>query len=249
MAKNEFSLDGSVAVVTASGSAWLADMALALAEVGARVVLTGGPESEISAAALAVQQTGGEAVAVPANLVSERDVAKMVRRILKDMGSIGVLINTLNFEFWKPLLEITTKEWKHVYNTNVIANFLCTRQIGKHMVAKKKGSIVNVTSGLAQRGLSNGAAYCASMGSVLQMTRALALEWANQQVRVNAVGVGWLQGPTKTEGKDPLIGYIPMRRRAVLEDIIPLIIFLASEASSYLSGSIYMVDGGLMARG
>jgi NAD(P)-dependent dehydrogenase (short-subunit alcohol dehydrogenase family) len=249
MGTNEFSLDGSVAVVTASGEAWLVDMALALAEVGARVVVTGRPESVIDAAALAVQQTGREAVAVPANLLSERDVAKMVRQVLKDMGNISVLINTFNFEFWKPFLQIKTKEWKQVFNTNVTANFLCTRQIGRHMVARKKGSIVNVTSGLAQRGLSNGAAYCSSMGSVLQMTRALALEWANLQVRVNAVGVGWVQGPTKSEGKDPLVGYIPMRRRAVIEDIIPLIIFLASEASSYLSGNIYMVDGGLMARG
>lgn len=249
MARDEFSLDGSVAVVTASGSAWLPDMALALAEVGARVVLTGGPEGVISAAALAVQEAGGEAVAVPANLASERDVNRMVRRVLKDMGSINVLVNALNFEFWKPLLQITTTEWKHVYNTNVTANFFCTRQIGKHMVAKKKGSIVNVTSGLAQRGLSNGVAYCASMGSVLQMTRALALEWANLQVRVNAVGVGWMEGPARKEGKDPLAGYVPMRRRAMPEDAIPLIVFLASDASSYLSGNIYMVDGGLMARG
>jgi NAD(P)-dependent dehydrogenase (short-subunit alcohol dehydrogenase family) len=249
MARSNFSLEENVVVVAGYGSTWLADMALSLAEVGAKVVLTGGPESVLSAAALAVQQGGGEAVAVPANLARERDVARMVRQVLKDMGKIDVLINALNFEFWKPLLEITTKEWKDVCSRNLTANFLCTRQIGAHMAAQKKGSIVNVTSGLAQRGLSNGAAYCASMGGVLQMTRALALEWASLPVRVNAVGVGWLQGPAKPEGKDPLAGYIPSRRRALPQDIIPLIIFLASEASSYLSGNIYMADGGLMARG
>jgi NAD(P)-dependent dehydrogenase (short-subunit alcohol dehydrogenase family) len=248
MARNEFSLKGKVAVVAAHGSSWLSELALSLAEAGAKVALTGPDEAAMRAAARAVQEVGGEVVAIPANLARERDVARMVRQVLKDMGAVDVLINAFSVELWKPLLKITTTEWKHVCEANLTSNFLCTRHIGKHMTAQKKGSIVNVTSGLAQRGVQNGVAYCASMGGVLQMTRALALEWASLQVRVNGVGVGWMEEPAKKEGKDPLAGYIPMRRRAMAEDVIPLIIFLASEASSYLSGNIYMVDGGLMAR-
>ncbi len=249
MAGNEFSLEGKVAIVAAYGSVWLAEMVSGLAAAGARVVVTGSPEAVVNAAALSAREAGGKAVAVPAHLGNEKAVAKLVRQVVEEMGGIDVLINAFNFELWKPLLEMTSKDWDMVCNSNLRANFLCTKQIGRQMAAQKKGSIVNVVSGLAQRGVPNGAEYCASMGGVLQMTRALALEWANLPVRVNAVGVGWMQGTTKREGRDPMPGYIPMKRRASPEDIIPLVIFLASEASSYLSGNIYMADGGLMARG
>jgi NAD(P)-dependent dehydrogenase (short-subunit alcohol dehydrogenase family) len=246
---SEFGLDRKVVVISTFGSWWLEDLALSLAEAGARIVLVGPNKDFMEVVAVSVHQTGGEAVSIPVHLQKEKDVEGMTGQVITDFGRIDVLINALSSEFWKPFLETTQEEWRSSFDMTVMSHFLCTKMVGKAMVAQRQGSIVNAISGLAQRGLPNGTAYCAGTGSVLQMTRALALEWASQQVRVNAVGIGWMAEQGKKEGKDRLAGYIPLRRRAEPKDVIPLILFLASEASSYLSGNIYVADGGLMARG
>ena len=115
------------------------------------------------------------------------------------------------------------------------------------MLGRRQGKIVNIVSGAAARGLGNATAYCASMGGVIQLTRSLALEWARDNVRVNGVGFGWMEESFGGGQGDAVARYVPMRRRGQASDIAPLVIFLASNASSYLSGHIYFIDGGLMA--
>ncbi|TET42505.1 MAG: SDR family oxidoreductase [Dehalococcoidia bacterium] len=245
----EFRVDGDVAIITGCGSSWLEELASSLAQAGAKVVLAAHEGEEMTKIALAMQHKGQEVLCIPTDLTCAQEIESMVEQTISRFGRIDILVNNLNLEYWKPLLDVPEKEWHQVIDANLTSAFLCAKEVGRHMVAQKAGSIINIVSGLAERGLPNGAAYCASMGGVLQLTRALALEWARQKVRVNAVGVGWMEKPFRETERDAVARYIPMRRRARPEDITPLVVFLASEASSYLSGNIYLTDGGLMARG
>jgi NAD(P)-dependent dehydrogenase (short-subunit alcohol dehydrogenase family) len=245
----EFRLDGDVAILTTCGSSWSEELALSLLQVGAKVVLGVHKAEEAGMITLAKQLEGQEVLSIRTDLTHTQEIESMVEQTISRFGRIDILINNLNLEFWKPLLDISKKEWYEVIDANLTSAFLCSKAVGRHMLKQKAGSIINIISGLAERGISNGAAYCASMGGVLQLTRALALEWARQNVRVNAIGVGWIEKPWVEAERDAVARYIPMRRRVRPEDVIPLVMYLASKASSYLSGNIYLVDGGLMARG
>jgi NAD(P)-dependent dehydrogenase (short-subunit alcohol dehydrogenase family) len=242
----EFKLDGDIAIVTSCGSSWTKEMALSLRDAGAKVVVATGDREKIKEIASALPEPDG--LCIPADLTVAREVDDVVKQTVSRFGKVDILVNNLNLEFWKPMLDMTEKEWHNVIQTNLTSAFLCSKAAGKYMVAQKAGSIVNIVSGLAERGITNGTAYCASMGAVVELTRALALEWARLNVRVNAVGVGWVDKPVSKDEKDIVARYIPMQRRARAEDVAPLVGFLASKAASYLDGCLYIVDGGLMAR-
>ncbi len=237
-----------VAVIAAFGCTWLEELVLSLVQAGARVVVAGA-QREIANAVMLAQQAGGETVEIPANVAHHNGVQSMVSEAVSKFAKIDILVNCLNLELWKPLLNLTEQEMRQLLDSNLTSTFLCSQAVGKHMVEQKKGSIINIISGLAERELQNGSAYCASMGGILQLTRALALEWAQHNVRVNAIGVGWAEKLLAKGEKDMMARYIPMQRRARPEDITPLVVLLTSEGSSYLSENIYLVEGGLMARG
>lgn len=242
----EFKLDGNVAIITSSGSSWVKELTSALSQAGARVVVATGNRGKIDEIAPAFR--GKDVLSIPANLTSAREVEGMVQQAVSRFGRVDILVNSLNLELWKPALDMTAKEWADIIQTNLTSAFLCAKAAGRHMVAQKSGSIINIVSGLAERGVPNGTAYCASMGGVLELTRSLALEWAPQNVRVNALGIGWAEKPVARGEKDIVARYIPAQRRARAEDVTPLVVFLASKASSFMSGSFYIADGGLMAR-
>jgi NAD(P)-dependent dehydrogenase (short-subunit alcohol dehydrogenase family) len=247
MVLDEFRLDGNIALLAGCGRNWVRDLALALAEAGAKVVVPGSGEQIESEN----RETGtwkGGLIDGTTKPTSAREIHTVVRQTMSRFGRIDILVNHFNLEFGKPFLEMNQREYKRVMDSNFRLPLLYCKAVGKHMVRRKQGKIINIISGGAVRGLANGAAYCASMGGVLQLTRALALEWARENVRVNAVGVGWMENAFGGVREDRVTRYIPMRRRGKAEDIAPLVIFLASDASSYISGHIYFVDGGLMAR-
>ena len=242
----EFSLAGNVAIVSSCGRSWTAELALALSEAGSAVVVVTDDQGKIAAVNAALQ--GRDFLCISADLTDDRQVEKAVAQTISRYGKVDVLVNSLNLEVWKPALEMTPADWSDVMGHNLTPAFLFSRAAGRRMVAQKKGSIVNIISGLAERGVPNGAAYCASLGGVLQLTRALALEWAAENVRVNAIGVGWQEKPLAANERDAMGRYIPSGRRARAGDVMPMAVFLASGASSYTSGCFYVVDGGLMAR-
>jgi NAD(P)-dependent dehydrogenase (short-subunit alcohol dehydrogenase family) len=158
-------------------------------------------------------------------------------------------VNNAQVEFGKPFTEVTLEEWEAVMATNVRSVFLFCREAGRQMLRQGKGRIVNIISGLAERGLWNSAAYCASQGAVLQLTRSLALEWAREGIRVNAIGTGWysLEEPSPEEAqKERLVRFIPLRRKGHPRDIAALLVYLASDSCDYTTGQPIYVDGGLM---
>ena len=243
---DEFRLRGDVAVVAGCGRNWMKDVALALAEAGARVVVTGSEEDSLGPITKEAGLWDMEVVAMPADLECPREIEHITAEILSRFGKIDILVNNFNLEFGKPLLEISEKEWGQVLDANLKEVFFCSKILGKHMVDRNSGRIINIVAGPAERGIPNGSAYCAGMGGVVQLTRALALEWAPHNIRVNAIGIGWMEEIADGELPDPVARYIPMGRRGGGKDIAPMVVFLASRASSYLSGCIHYADGGLM---
>jgi NAD(P)-dependent dehydrogenase (short-subunit alcohol dehydrogenase family) len=249
MVIDQFKLDGAVVIIAGCGKTWLQEIASAFAEVGATVIIAG-PELKTSEGATkGAGQFAKESLSILTDLCNAREVQTLVDRIYSQFGRIDILVNNFNLEFAKPFLDIMEEEWSHVIDTNLTSVFHCCKAVGKYMVEQKAGRIVNIVSGLGERGLPNGAVYCASMGGVIQLSKVLALEWARKNIRVNTIAIGWMENGNEGTMEDPIVKYIPIQRRGSAEDVIPLVIFLASEASSYLSGNVYAVDGGLMARG
>ena len=252
MVAKEFSLQGKVAIVAGDGQAWSQHVALPLADAGADVVVVGRKGKGIAEIAERVRGLGRKAIAIPANVTNAVEVRNMVKQATAGFGKIDILVNGPNLQFAKPLLEVSKKEWRRVIETNLTSVFICCQVVGKHMMEQRKGTIINIASGLALRGVANFAVYCASMGGVLQFSKALALEWAPANIRVNSIGPGWFSGEkagTEEIGKDPLLRFIPMRHRGRPDDIAALVVYLASDASQYVTGQMFAVDGGAIAHG
>jgi len=249
MILEEFRINGDVAIISGYDPGWLKVLSVALAQAGANIVVASPNKEATESAAKEVRHLGNRAVSISLDLTSRHEIEALTEQVIAQFGRIDILVNSQNLQFGKPFLEVSEGEWKQVMENNLNSIFRCSKVVGKLMVKQNAGRIINIVSGAGERGLPNGAVYCASMGGVIQLTRALALEWARENVRVNAVGVGWMENDIEVGQKDPLLNHIPMRRRGKPEDIAPLVLFLASEASSYLSGHVYFVDGGVMARG
>jgi len=250
MIGDEFSLKGKVGIV-AGDSGLACSVAEALAEADAEVILAGRGLNarEVQDVQAAARRMGRRVVAVRTNIAQPRGAQAMVDKALAEFGRIDILVNTVDLPFGKPLVEVTNDEWRRVFDANLTAVFYCCRAVGQHLLQQKSGRIINIVSGLAVRGMSNWTAYCASKGGVLQLTRALALEWARANIRVNAIGTGWLSAEEVSEEaeKDPLIRYIPMRRKGKPSELGGLVVYLASDASDYVTGHLYVVDGGVLA--
>ena len=245
----EFSLEGKTAILATRESprdaAFTPFLVEALEEAGAAVRVLASTQEELDRAVSGRTRTSG----VVCDAASEADVAAAVTDALARWGRIDILVNNFQTRFAKPAAEVGLSEFQVVMDRNVRSVFLTCREVGKAMIQAGKGRIVNITSGLAERGLWNSSVYCASQGAVLQLTRSLALEWGRSGVRVNAIGSGWFSThePSEEERKDLLVRYIPLRRKGHPRDIGPLLVYLASDSCEYTTGQPVYVDGGLMA--
>lgn len=246
------SLAEKVAVVGGLGQSWQKEIASYLAEAGADVAVFGRDKDEMQQAAEAVKRSGRRAMALTVDVTNPREVAKMAAEVSRSWQKIDILVNSFNLPFAKPLSEISNAEWNQVIEANLTPVFVCCQAVGKYMLERKDGRVITITSGLAERGLPNGTAYCASKGAVVQFTRALALEWARSNVRVNAIALGWMEDAVETsrpEWKDALVRYAPLKRLARPDDFAAALVYLASDASSFVTGSTFYITGGLMAHG
>ncbi len=245
---SEWSLAGKTAIITSDRRGWTAHLAAALAEAGADVAVAGSQASDMSDAAAAVRAAGRRAIELEADLTSAGDVGAMVDSVRDEFGRVDILVNNARVEFGKPFVDVTDEEWDAVIAFNLRSMFLCCRAVGRLMLAQGSGRIVNVGTGLAERGLWNSAAACASQGAIKQLTAALGLEWARSGVRVNGIGAGWLTTEPR-DGAEPelLERYIPSRRKGHPTDLAGLLVYLASDASDFMTGQTVYIDGGAMA--
>ncbi len=246
----EWQLTGKTALVTIDDRGWAPILVSALAEAGADIAVAGHGDEERRMAVQAAQAYGIGVLDVPADLTVGGQAQRAVQETIARLGRLDILVNASQVEFFKPVAEIADWEWDEVMTRNARSMFLCCREAGKVMFERGGGRIVNVISGLSERGLINGAAYCASQGAALQLTRALALEWARSNIRVNAIATGWysLDKPVSEESEKELLErYIPSRRKGHPRDIGALLVYLASDACDFVTGACIPVDGGLMA--
>lgn len=246
----EFRLDGKVAIVTGGGRGLGKIMALALAEAGAEIAVTARTLAEIEKTAEEIKKLGRRALAIPTDIRKAKEVEQMAARTVAEFGKIDVLVNNAGLGLEKPFQEISEKEWQEVIDTNLTGVFICCRTVGKYMLERGEGRIINIASGLGVRGVEKGAAYCASKGGVIMLTKALALEWAPHKIYVNAIGPGWFPpspgGQDYKDAGDRLERFIPMKRRGRPEEIAGAVIYLASDSASFITGETIWVDGGIL---
>ena len=248
MVSEEFKLSGKTALVAGDSPYWSKYVATALAEAGADVAVAARNPKKIEKAVAEVKGLGRKAVAIPTDTTKSSEVNKMVEKAVAECGKIDILVNAADLQFGKPFLEITEDEWHRVMDVNLNSVSLCCQAVGRQMLQQKKGRIINVISCLAERGLENSAAYCAAMGGVLQLTRVLDLEWARHGITVNAIGAGWMSETEKTGApqEDLLMKYLPLRRYGHPKELGSLLVYLASDATSFFSGQFLYVDGAVM---
>lgn len=251
----EFSLDDRCALITGGGKGLGFAMASALARAGADVALAGRHEDTLRAAAERLtSETGRRILPVVADVTQVDQVDAMIADVLNAWGNIDVLVNNAGINLRKPTIEQTEAEFRQVMDINLVGAFLVARAVGRHMVERKSGSIINVASMLGMVGLADRPGYTASKGGLVQLTRTMALEVAAHGVRVNAL----CPGPIVTEINTPVLGNpeanafflqrIPLGRWGQPHEVGPAAVFLASDASSFMTGATLVIDGGWTAQ-
>ncbi len=248
---SEYSLEGRVAILATGGGDQAPYLAQALAEAGASVFTVARRKPYLDAVmdGLAGDSSGKHGGLV-ADLATQSGLAQAMEAFDRRNGPVDILVNDARSMFARPFEEITPEEWDEVQSRNLRATFLITRSVGRRMTARQYGRIVNLVSGLAERGMINGSAFAASQAAVLSLTRSLAVEWGRNNIRVNALGTGWFTAediPLEVQQEELLVRYTPLRRKGHPRDIGPLLVYLCSEACDYTTGQPVYVDGGLNA--
>lgn len=245
-----FSLDGRVALVTGGGRGLGRGMAVALAGAGAAVVVASRSVQELDETLALIDESGGAASAVASDLSDPAAAKVLIDEVVSRHGRVDVLVHAAGNQVRRPALEITAAEWDSIQALHLRAAFLLAQAAGAHMVPQGSGSIVFVGSMTSERvGIENIAPYAAAKSGLLGLTRTLAVEWGALGVRVNTIAVGFFPTAMSADvDADPrrqaLAARIPMGRVGTPADLAGPVVFLASDASAYVTGQCLAVDGG-----
>ncbi len=245
-----YSLEGRTAVVTGASGGLGKEAALALADVGCDVVIAARNRQALLEVAAAVEGKGRRCLAVQTDISQTADVQRLFEQATARFPRLDILINNAGVAVEKLFSDLTEEEWRRVVETNLHGTFLCAQAAGKQMLRQGGGRIINVVSVVGLVAVPLLGAYGAAKGGVIQLTRALAAEWAHSDVTVNALAPGYFISPMNEERfADPAvlqntIRRIPMRRLATYDDLTPVLVFLASDAARYITGQVIVVDGG-----
>lgn len=262
-----FDIKDKVAIITGARRGMGKAHALKLAEAGAKVVVSDISQEECQKVVEEIENKGGEALALKCDVSKKEEVDEMVKKTIEKFGKIDILVNNAGICQFKPFLDLTEEEWDRTIDINLKGYFLCAQACAKEMAKQKSpnqsklgtgqaGAIVNIASiamGQVGVGFFNLAHYSASKGGIVAMTETMALELAPYNIRVNAISPGAIEtpmvDPLKSDPKvmEGTLAKIPFRRMGKAEEISNAVLFLASDASSYMTGSVMIVDGGWLA--
>ena len=252
MILEQFSLEGRVGIVTGGGQGLGRMFALSCADAGASIVVAEVNPETAQRSVEEIVKTGRDALFVQTDVRRRGNVRNMVKITLEKFGRIDFLLNNAGITKWGKAEDVTEKEWREVFDVNVHGLFLCSQEVGKHMIEKKSGSIINIASmsGLIVNRPQAQASYNTSKAAVIHLTKSLAAEWAPHNIRINAIAPGYMKTPMaepffqKPEYGGIWMDWTPMKRPGDPKELGPLAVFLASDASSFMTGTTVVIDGG-----
>lgn len=248
----QFDCSGKVVLITGGSRGLGKAMAEGLGQAGAKVAIVARREKWLREAESELSEQGIPTIAESCDILDEEGMREVVDRIAREWGAVDVLVNNAGITWGAPALEMPMEKWRDVLEVNLTGTFIVTRIVGERMVERGSGSIINISSVGGLRGLDstiqNAIGYNTSKGGLISFTRDLATKWAPEGVRVNALVPGmfptrmteWMEG----EAEEAFLDETPMGRPAELDELKGPAIFLASDASSYVTGQILPVDGG-----
>ena len=246
-----FDLGGKVAIVTGAGRGIGRALALGLARHGADVVAVSRTLPQVESVVSEIAALGRKGIALKVDTSSKADVDRMVAKTLEGWGRVDVLVNNAGIDIIKPAVDYTEAEWDQVIDINLKGYFLCAQAAGREMIRQGRGSILMNSSIAGSIGVGWLVPYASAKGGVNQLTRTLAVEWARHGVRVNAFAPAYfenvMQGAEQIHNEEKerhIREWTPMGRRGKMDELVGPAVFLASDASSYVTGHVLMVDGG-----
>jgi len=272
MITDEYRVDGKVAIVTGSGRGIGKAIAIALAGAGADIILVARTKEQIDTTAAEIRNMGRKALAIPTDVTKQEQIRMAVGETITHFGRIDILCNNAGILINKPVINtaggelqggaaayesasgeaLTTEDWRRVINTNLTSAFLFAQEVGPHMMGQKKGKVINVSSTSGDEGTPLLSAYCVSKAGLNSFTRCLASEWAPFDINVNAIAPGIIDtamsAPFLKDANmaEALIKPVPLARAGEPQEVACLALFLASVASDYITGQIFIIDGGGM---
>jgi NAD(P)-dependent dehydrogenase (short-subunit alcohol dehydrogenase family) len=249
-------IKGKVAIVTGAKQGMGKADAMLFAQNGAKVVVADISQEECQQVVEEIEKNGGEALAVKCDVTSGKEIEELVNKTVEKFGRVDILVNNAGICQFKPFLELTEEEWQRTLDINLKGYFLCAKACAKEMAKQKSGVIVNIASivmGQMGKGMAGLAHYSASKGGIAALTKTMAVELAQHNIRVNTIAPGAIDTPMAASAKsdqkvlEQTLAMIPLGRMGKPEEIAKAVLFLSSEASSYITGSIVVVDGGWLA--
>jgi gluconate 5-dehydrogenase len=251
MMQKFFDLSGRLALITGSSRGIGLAIAGGLASAGASVILNGRDGQKLNAAADALRKEGATVWTAPFNVTDQEDIAAAVQAIERDIGPIDILVNNAGMQFRSPLEDYPLEKWRELLHTNLDSVFLVSRNVAPHMIARRRGKIINICSVQSELARPGIAPYTASKGALKMLTKGMCADWARHGLQINAIGPGYF----KTELNQALVDdpaftswlekRTPAGRWGDVEELMGAAIFLAAESSSFINGQIIYVDGGI----
>lgn len=253
MSSDLFDIQGKVIIFIGANGGLGTNIALGLAAAGANVIPVGRNREKNADLVAKIEAYGVQSLVAAVDATQREQLEQLKTEVLARFGRIDVLINAAGALVKKPFLEISEAEWDHVFNTNLKAMYMACQVFGATMTEQGFGKIVNFSSMGSFLGITRSSAYCTTKGGVNQLTKALACEWGEKGVNVNAIAPGWFKtnlnanflGQPEVEAK--ISGDTPLRRYGQSRDLLGAIVFLSSSASDFVTGAIIPVDGGYLA--
>ena len=247
---DKFSLKGKVAVVTGGNRGIGRAIAGGFAEAGATVVIAARNEKKSAEAATEIEASGGRAIAVTSDVSDRAQIERMIDTVTSDVGSIDVLVNNAGIGFHADALTLEDSEWNRLFGINLEGVWMTSQIVGRGMTQRRSGSIINIgsISGLIINRPQWHSPYGISKAAVHQLTRSLAAEWSQYGVRVNAIAPGYVKTEIASTEYQEYRRYwkdeVPMQRYGSPDEIAPAALYLASDASSFMTGEVMVIDGG-----
>jgi NAD(P)-dependent dehydrogenase (short-subunit alcohol dehydrogenase family) len=249
-----FDLKDKTAVVCGGSRGIGKGLATALASAGADVVIASRSESVLNKVAEEIRtKTGSSALPVVFDVTKQEDINNLVAKTIEEYGKIDILVNATGMNIRKPVEEFTEQDWETLMGVQLKGVFFTCQAVGKEMIKRKKGKIINIASLTSVIAIQNICIYGMAKGAIVQMTKGMAIEWAKYNINVNAIGPGYFKTEmTKAMFEDEeklkwIMSKTPLGRTGVPEDLAGTVIFLASDASDYITGQTVFVDGGWLA--